>query len=102
MAVVTITKDNFKQEVLESSVPVLVDFWAAWCGPCKMVGPIIDEIAAENSDFKVAKINVDDQPELAGQFGVMSIPTICVFKDGQLVKKEVGVRPKEALLAMMK
>jgi thioredoxin 1 len=102
MAVVTITKDNFKEEVLESKVPVLVDFWAAWCGPCKMVGPVIDEIAAENSDFKVGKINVDEQVELAGQFGVMSIPTICVFKDGQLVKKEVGARPKEAILAMVK
>lgn len=102
MAAITITKENFKQEVLESKVPVLIDFWAAWCGPCKMVGPVIDEIAAENSDFKVGKINVDEQVELAGQFGVMSIPTICVFKDGQLVKKEVGARPKEAILGMLK
>ncbi|MGI6258014.1 MAG: thioredoxin [Anaerovoracaceae bacterium] len=102
MAAITITKENFKQEVLESKVPVLIDFWAAWCGPCKMVGPVIDEIAAENSDFKVGKINVDEQVELAGQFGVMSIPTICVFKDGQLVKKEVGARPKEAILDMLK
>lgn len=102
MAAITITKENFKQEVLESKVPVLIDFWAAWCGPCKMVGPVIDQIAAENSDFKVGKINVDEQVELAGQFGVMSIPTICVFKDGQLVKKEVGARPKEAILDMLK
>lgn len=102
MAIVTITKDNFKQEVLDSTVPVLIDFWAAWCGPCRMVSPVVDQIAAENEDIKVGKINVDEQVELAGQFGIMSIPTLCVFKDGQLVKKEVGARPKDAILKMVK
>ncbi|MDD2428712.1 MAG: thioredoxin [Eubacteriales bacterium] len=102
MAVITITKDNFKEEVLEANKPVLVDFWASWCGPCRMVGPIVDEIAKENDDIKVGKVNVDEQPDLAQQFGVMSIPTLLVFKGGKMVNQSIGARPKEALLALLK
>lgn len=100
MSVVTITKDNFEKEVLLSDRPVLLDFWAPWCGPCRMVSPIVDEIAAEAADKKVGKINVDDEPELARQFGVMSIPTLVVMKDGKIANKSVGARPKAAILAM--
>ena len=100
MSVVTITKDNFEKEVLLSDRPVLLDFWAPWCGPCRMVSPIVDEIAAEAADIKVGKINVDDEPELARQFGVMSIPTLVVMKDGKIANKAVGARPKAAILAM--
>ena len=82
MAVITITKENFAQEVLQSEKPVLLDFWASWCGPCRMLSPIVDEVAEERSDVKVGKVNVDEQPELAGEFGVMSIPTLLVFRGG--------------------
>ncbi len=102
MSVVTLTKENFKQEVLEATQPVLIDFWAAWCGPCRMVSPIVDEIAAENPDIKVGKVNVDEQPELAQQHGVMSIPTLIVYKDGKAVNQTVGARSKAALLALVK
>ncbi len=101
MAVLTITKDNFEAEVLKAEKPVLVDFWAVWCGPCKMVSPVVDAIAEEKDDIIVGKINVDEQPELAQQFGIMSIPTLLVFKNGEIANKQVGAVPKEAILAML-
>ena len=101
MAVVTITKENFEQEVLHSEKPVLLDFWASWCGPCRMLSPIVDEVAEERTDVKVGKVNVDEQPELAGQFGVMSIPTLLVFEQGQLVRQAVGARPKASVLDLL-
>ena len=101
MSVITITKDNFEQEVLSSDKPVLLDFWASWCGPCRMVSPIVDEIAEERSDIKVGKINVDEQSELAARFRVMSIPTLVVMKDGEIVNQSVGARPKAQILAML-
>ncbi len=100
MAEITITKENFKSEVLESTVPVIVDFWASWCGPCQMIAPSIEEIAKEHSDkVKVGKVNVDDEQELAIEFGIASIPTILLFENGQVVKKSVGYRTKEQLEA---
>ena len=101
MAVITITKENFEQEVLRSDKPVLLDFWASWCGPCRMVSPIVDEIAQERADIKVGKINVDEQPELAAKFGVMSIPTLVVMKEGRIVNQAVGARPKAQILALL-
>jgi thioredoxin 1 len=101
MAVVTITKDNFDAEVLQSAQPVLLDFWASWCGPCRMLSPIVDEVAEERADVKVGKVNVDEQPELASQFGVMSIPTLLVFQNGKLVNQSVGAKPKAAVLALL-
>ena len=94
MSVIAITKENFHKEVMLSEKPVLVDFWAPWCGPCRMVGPLVDEIAEERDDIKVGKINVDEEPELAAQFQIMSIPTLMVFKDGEVVNKTMGARPK--------
>lgn len=102
MAAIHLTKENFKQEVLESKVPVLVDFWASWCGPCQMVAPIIEEISVEVTDAKVAKVDVDAQPELAREYRVLSIPTLMVFKDGQAVKRDAGAKPKEEILAMLR
>lgn len=103
MAEITLTKDNFQAEVLESELPVLVDFWASWCGPCKMVGPVIAEIAEEYAgEVKVGKVNVDDEPELAQQYGIMSIPSLKVFKGGQVVNQAVGAMPKPAIVALFK
>ena len=101
MSAMNIDKYNFENEVMYSDKPVLLDFWASWCGPCRMVSPVIDEIAGERSDIKVGKINVDEQPELARQFGVMSIPTLIVMKNGQIVSKAAGARPKNAILALL-
>ena len=101
MSAISVNKNNFNQEVLNSDKPVLLDFWASWCGPCRMVAPVLEEIAAERSDIKVGKINVDQEPELAAQFGVVSIPTLVVMKDGRIVNQAVGARPKAQLLAML-
>jgi len=101
MAIVNITNANFKEEVLDSDKKVLVDFWAPWCGPCRMVSPIMDEIAQENSAIKVAKINIDEQPQLASQYGVMSIPTLMVFENGEVANKAVGARNKTFILQML-
>lgn len=101
MSAININKDNFRNEVLDSEKPVLLDFWASWCGPCRMVSPIVDEIAAEHGDIKVGKVNVDEERELAGQFGVMSIPTLVVIKGGRVVNQMVGARPKSQILAML-
>ncbi len=94
---VEFTKDNFDQEVLKSDIPVLVDFWAPWCGPCQMMGPVIEELAGEATSSKIGKLNVDEHPEIAEQYGIMSIPTIKVFKGGQVVKEFVGVQGKDTL-----
>lgn len=102
MAVLHLTKDNFDAEVLESDKPVLVDFWATWCGPCQMVGPIVEELGDEVTDAKICKVDVDAQPELARQYRVMSIPTLMVFKDGKTVKREVGAKTKGEILEMLK
>lgn len=101
MAVVTITKENFENEVLKSDKPVLLDFWATWCGPCRMVSPIVDEIANERDDIKVGKINVDEQGELSMQFRIVSIPTLIVMKNGEVVNKAVGAMPKKEILNLL-
>ncbi len=101
MFAMDINKNNFQSEVMQSDKPVLLDFWAPWCGPCRMVVPIVEEIAQERSDIKVGKINVDEQPELASQFGVMSIPTLVVMKNGKIVNQSMGAKPKSAILSML-
>lgn len=102
MAEIILTADNFEKEVLGSDIPVLVDFFATWCGPCRMVAPIIEEIAAENvGKIKVGKINVDDEAKLANEYGIESIPTLLVFKNGKVVERAVGYMPKEAILALI-
>lgn len=101
MSVLTITNSNYNTEVTNSDKPVLLDFWASWCGPCKMLSPVVDEIAEETADIKVGKVNVDEQPELARQFGVMSIPTLVLIKDGKIEQQSVGVKPKTEILGMI-
>lgn len=101
MSAININKDNFQNEVMNSSNPVLLDFWAPWCGPCRMVVPIVEEIAEERSDITVGKVNVDEQPELASQFGIMSIPTLVVMKDGKIVNQAMGARSKSSILEML-
>ena len=102
MAVITITAQNFEQEVLQSDKPVLVDFYADWCGPCKMMAPVIEEIAGEADDVKVGKLNIDNEMEIAQKYGVMSIPTLIVFRDGKEGKRDLGAKPKKAVLDMLK
>ena len=101
MSAINVNQYNFQEEVLNSKMPVLLDFWAPWCGPCRMVAPVLDEIAGECDDIKVAKVNVDEEMELAARFGVVSIPTLVVVKDGQVVNQAVGARPKKDILALL-
>ena len=101
MSVTKITKDNFQELVLNSDREVLLDFWAPWCGPCRMVSPIVDEIADERKDILVGKVNVDEEMELAAQFQVMSIPTLVVLKNGQVVNRSIGAQPKDAILSLL-
>ena len=101
MSAININKNNFQNEVMNSDKHVLLDFWAPWCAPCRMVVPIIEEIASEHADIKVGKINVDEQPELANKFGIMSIPTLVVMKNGKIIQQVSGARPKNAILQML-
>ena len=101
MKVLHLNKDNFHKEVLNSERPVLLDFFASWCGPCRMVGPILDEIAEEREDIKVCKVDIDEQPELASRYRVMSVPTLMVLKDGNIVEQSIGAKPKHQILAMV-
>lgn len=100
--ILTLTKENFENEVMKSEVPVLVNFWASWCGPCKMVAPVVEEVAKEADGFKVGKVNVDEQPELSGEYNVMSVPTFIVIKDGKVSNKGLGAISKEKILALLK
>ncbi len=102
MSVKTVTTANFDTEVLGADKPILLDFWASWCGPCKMLSPVVDEIAEEHDEFIIGKVNVDEENELASRFGIMSIPTLLVFKNGELINRSTGVIPKDAVLDLMK
>ncbi len=102
MALITLTAANYEEEVMKSTQPVLIDFWASWCGPCKMLSPVVEAVAEEVTDFKVMSCNVDDEMEVAAQFGVQSIPTLVVMKDGKEVNRSVGVIPKEQILALVR
>ena len=103
MSVLSVSKHSLSDEVLSSSLPVLIDFWAPWCGPCRMLSPIVDEVAKDHrADLKVVKINIDEEPELAGEFGVMSIPTLVLMKNGKIAASAVGVRPKQQIEAMLR
>ena len=101
MSSIAVTNQTFEKEVLNSTLPVLVDFWAPWCGPCRMLGPVLEEIANERTDLKVVKINVDEEEELANRFGIMSIPTLILFRDGKPVRQSMGVQPKASILGML-
>ena len=101
MSVIKLTAENFEVEAVKSEKPVFIDFYADWCGPCKMVSPIVDELAAEHPEFKIVKVNIDEEPELAMRFNVVSIPTLMVMKNGQIVEQSVGARPKNKILAML-
>lgn len=101
MSIININKNNFQNEVINSDKPVLLDFWAPWCGPCRMVGPVLEEIAGERSDIKIGKINVDEQRELASQFRILGIPTLVVVKNGKIVNRSTGAKPKNAILEML-
>ncbi len=101
MSAINVNKDNFSQEVIHSDKPVLLDFWAPWCGPCRMVVPLVEEIAKERPDIKVVKINVDEEQELASSYQIMSIPTLMVMKDGKILRKSMGAKPKNQILAML-
>lgn len=101
MAVIKITKDNFEEKVMNSDVPVMIDFWAEWCGPCRMFSPVVEELGEEMDNAKICKVNVDDEPEIAGKFGIMSIPTVVIIKNGEVVNTAVGVQSKEAVKKML-
>lgn len=101
MSAIKVNKNNFNEEVLRSDRPVLLDFWASWCGPCRMVGPILDEIAEEREDIKVCKINIDEEPELANEYQIMSIPSLMVLRDGKIVNRSIGAKPKAQILEML-
>ncbi len=101
MAIVNANRDNFKEEVLLSDKPVLLDFWAPWCGPCRMVGPVLEQISNERSDVKVVKVNIDEELDLAREYGIMSIPTIMVVRDGKVVNRSLGAKPKNQILQML-
>ena len=101
MTAININKNNFQNEIMNSEKPVLLDFWAPWCAPCRMLAPVVEEIASERADIKVGKINIDEQSELANKFGIMSIPTLVVMKNGKIIQQVSGVRPKNAILEML-